>query len=489
MTKIPYHEDFPLRIRFGAVAGVPSLGVPDFDFTVRLMACASEFFAGRKDGSLYNCRIEDGDLIVVCDNHGLLPCAELRCEIIYHIPDSEMPDGVRDVPKSYDTGISLTVDQRDASEAEFTAMLPYIKGEKMTYADLSDADKDDLRRPAVEAAGEVRRTSVDECAKMAECRDAASAATSAALRAAQSADDARVAVESTESSVKDAESERVAAETQRAERFDAVESRMADAIADLGVIAADASAAEADRAAAEESRAAQFSTYGEEIDRAKRAVFDDLWTTAWGAYGGIDRTRADGHIYHGNGVYMTYEEAIEVWRTQSTSLTPNLSYSSFRNNQKIRTVFPIMWNYNGAKLGMVCSFFNCIKIEVICFAQAGILPSFEGQVFLGCKMLREIRGVLNMANQNGAIHENNFYECYALQEIRLKGLKVNLPIKTTAVLSAASLKYMVENSANGTKEITITVHPDVYAKLTDETNEEWSAILATALSRNILFAK
>ena len=35
---------------------------------------------------------------------------------------------------------------------------------------------------------------------------------------------------------------------------------------------------------------------------------------------------------------------------------------------------------------------------------------------------------------------------------------------------------------------TITVHPDVYAKLTDETNTEWHALLALAAEKNITFA-
>lgn len=45
---------------------------------------------------------------------------------------------------------------------------------------------------------------------------------------------------------------------------------------------------------------------------------------------------------------------------------------------------------------------------------------------------------------------------------------------------------MVTNAAN-TAAITITVHPDVYAKLTDEDNAEWHQILIDAEDKNIQF--
>lgn len=46
---------------------------------------------------------------------------------------------------------------------------------------------------------------------------------------------------------------------------------------------------------------------------------------------------------------------------------------------------------------------------------------------------------------------------------------------------------MVANSINGDRAITVTVHPEVYAKLTDEANAEWHALVAQAAARNITF--
>lgn len=40
----------------------------------------------------------------------------------------------------------------------------------------------------------------------------------------------------------------------------------------------------------------------------------------------------------------------------------------------------------------------------------------------------------------------------------------------------------------GENVITITVHPSVYSKLTDESNTEWHKVLLDAAEKNITFA-
>ena len=46
---------------------------------------------------------------------------------------------------------------------------------------------------------------------------------------------------------------------------------------------------------------------------------------------------------------------------------------------------------------------------------------------------------------------------------------------------------MVEHAYN-TSPVTITVHADVYAKLTDESNTDWHALMTSAAAKNITFA-
>ena len=50
-----------------------------------------------------------------------------------------------------------------------------------------------------------------------------------------------------------------------------------------------------------------------------------------------------------------------------------------------------------------------------------------------------------------------------------------------------SVNFVVQKAIN-TSAITITVHPEVYAKLTDSTNTEWYAVNTAAQAKQIAFA-
>ncbi|MDY4811201.1 MAG: hypothetical protein SO168_03950, partial [Muribaculaceae bacterium] len=66
-------------------------------------------------------------------------------------------------------------------------------------------------------------------------------------------------------------------------------------------------------------------------------------------------------------------------------------------------------------------------------------------------------------------------------------------------LSLSSLEYMVSRAVN-TQAITVTVHPDVYAKLTGDTTNaaaaalsadelaQWQSLVSAAAAKNISFA-
>lgn len=147
-----YKEDFVLMIQLLNHEG-KFVAVPDVDFEIRFTASASTYCCGRKDGECYNCSVlDDGRLRVVFDNHGLLPCCNLRGYATWHIPDSLMPDGIRDLPQTIHTGVALTVGPSDRpSDAEVEAMLPFIKGEPGSLADLSPEERESFIREIVDS--------------------------------------------------------------------------------------------------------------------------------------------------------------------------------------------------------------------------------------------------------------------------------------------------------------------------------------------------
>ena len=60
-------------------------------------------------------------------------------------------------------------------------------------------------------------------------------------------------------------------------------------------------------------------------------------------------------------------------------------------------------------------------------------------------------------------------------------------ISGSPYLSLDSLQFLIQEATN-TSPITITVHADVYAKIQDETQTEWHALIASAQEKQITFA-
>lgn len=108
--------------------------------------------------------------------------------------------------------------------------------------------------------------------------------------------------------------------------------------------------------------------------------------------------------------------------------------------------------------------------------------------FSYCTNLRVIDGVFDISGiTNASLVLGIFEHCGRLEEFRLYGLKVDIRFPQNGAISYASMEYLISNAANS-KAITITVHPDVYAKLTDESNADWHALMASAAAKNITFA-
>ena len=86
-----------------------------------------------------------------------------------------------------------------------------------------------------------------------------------------------------------------------------------------------------------------------------------------------------------------------------------------------------------------------------------------------------------------------------LSTIFIHELRYDINLANLSALSLASLQYLVTNAAN-TSAITVTVHPDVYAKLTGDTTNaaaaalsadelaQWQSLVSAAAAKNIAFA-
>lgn len=105
--------------------------------------------------------------------------------------------------------------------------------------------------------------------------------------------------------------------------------------------------------------------------------------------------------------------------------------------------------------------------------------------FTACRKLTKIIGVLDFSNITSNVNYT-FGSCEKLNSVFIKNLKISIPFSDSPLLSLESLQYLITNAAN-TSAITVTVHADVYAKIQDETQTEWHALITSAQEKQITF--
>lgn len=105
-------------------------------------------------------------------------------------------------------------------------------------------------------------------------------------------------------------------------------------------------------------------------------------------------------------------------------------------------------------------------------------------LFFGCKQLVTIVGGVTFEK---ATPDSAFTYCKSLQNVKFKQLRYNVNLKDSPLLTLESFQYLVENATN-TSAITVTVHADVYAKLTDPQQADWYAVNTAAQGKHISFA-
>lgn len=189
----------------------------------------------------------------------------------------------------------------------------------------------------------------------------------------------------------------------------------------------------------------------EKIDEAKLALFIDQWNAACGSYGKYDPANAPDaqHPFYLNTLWLTYAEAIKIaeqkpsWGTRQTDFL-------WRN---IKTNIPQL-------IGAVASAYdNCFSnIEVVNLKY--LSPTSMGTCFTG----KDNKSVLNF-NAYMLESASGCFIAPNLEVLEISNLKISLDLSKCPLINLASWQGLVTNAVN-TSTITVTVHPEVYAKLT-----------------------
>lgn len=455
MKKINYKSDFDFILRLKDCKDPKkTIPFPECDFEARFWASnkANVYTASHKDGVCTNCfQTEDGGMHFVFDNHRL-GVGTLKWEPHFEHPNDIYPENIQDLFSKESLDIELVDGPGDCpTTSEVEIIAPYIKGDKgdkLTYADLTDEDKTDLIQPIKDGIDKA----IDEKADRTELSN--------------------IIGDPTEEEIENISPTLVT---------------------------------EALRKVPQLLTPDEQEQVKQNIGVSKMELFDDLWHEAVGKYGDVDHSHTEYGVskpYYLNELWLTYEEAVAIYN-EGALTTSSCSFRYSLSN--IKTNLPML--VSGGDFGSTAPqletkyfAFSCNNLEVLnvfnlnevierkqnnfCLS-SGSLNAFDSVLYRLPK-LRKILGRVDLGKAKSDIKKNVF-SVPSLVSVRIWNLRNNLDFSILPLLDYDSIKCIVDKAIN-TSTITITVHQNLYAKLTDETNTEWHQILLDAADKNITFA-
>lgn len=234
-------------------------------------------------------------------------------------------------------------------------------------------------------------------------------------------------------------------------------------------------------------------------DLAKAHLFCDLFNQAAGEHGHAEVV--DGVFSCMlNGLELTYGEAVEIYMAGGPD---SIACAGKYGMTHIRTHLPPRLysgnNYTSApKINGNFMFYRMDNLEVANLSGLGVESVYC--MFQHCPKLREIIGGFSMLDSRGE-RSNMFYNCPELVEFRVIQMNKDMSLEHSPKISLATFEYMVRHrmALTSVPPFTLTVHPDVYAKLTGDTTNEaaaalteeelakWGQLLSDAAEKEITF--
>ena len=393
---------------------------------------------------------------------------------------------------------------------EAHAPLPMYKGDPFTYEDFTPEQIEDLQKPATEAAAEAQvlmsgfskaeviRERYEQSRVSAENeRVAREELRQTAETARQANETAREAAEAKRAEVEDA---RRTAETERAAEFATWEAELDNKaeeseLSNIIGVPGEGKIEDIDPTLVTEAlrKVPQALTPKEQaqvkvnLNISKMELFCDLFSAAAGNAG---YARMVNGVFDGmlNGLPVTYEEAVDIHEAGECQET---TVSRYRSNNRIRTTYPIRLDRSSNVCDLGGMFQGCSRLEVVNILKIGLGQISKLRYTFDSVKLHTIGTlVINDSFSSDTIGAFNCPNLVNLSMFIAGNIvrKITLDLSRSPKISLESFQYFVNKSASQSNTFTLKVHPDVYAKLTDETNTEWHQVLIDAAAKNITFA-
>ena len=182
-----------------------------------------------------------------------------------------------------------------------------------------------------------------------------------------------------------------------------------------------------------------------------------------------------GHYYLNGLGDITEEQMMEIYK-YTFPLLGAVDWSNALRDVDIRTNLFYNQIYATQRVKVFKASFYNSNIEILCFNNSGndtIKVSLSDSLalshaFTNTKKLKRIIGIFDLGMISAENAKNVGSGCNSLVEARLYGIKGDLLLFNAAVnINKSSILYAIEN-AQPSSAMTITLHPDAYARLKDD---------------------
>ena len=187
---------------------------------------------------------------------------------------------------------------------------------------------------------------------------------------------------------------------------------------------------------------------------------DKTKTAPWGE----TVTHKAGHYYLNGLGDITEEQMMEIYNAPHNALYEQ----AYAGNNTIRTIFFRAGTSSVALSNSVNAIFaSCHTIEAIGNKDSHLYLNNASlrHLFFNCRKLRSI--AIRIYAKNTTIDQRTFQECFMLEYVKIDLLSSPIIFADSSNLSQESVIYMIQK-ASPTTAITITLHPDAYARLKDD---------------------
>ena len=186
-------------------------------------------------------------------------------------------------------------------------------------------------------------------------------------------------------------------------------------------------------------------------------------------------THKAGHYYLNGLGDITEEQMTYTYANSHVIYNINLPRLK-ENDKKIRTFIPTFNSHSVSTLGKTSysTFAGCLNLEVTMWSSVGSvftdsiaverLDVAGSHMFNGCCKLKYVHPMKCTSTSNIL---NMFGGCTSLIEAKIYELKGNLSFSSSPIISKDTILCIVQKAAP-TSAITVTLHPDAYARLADD---------------------